>query len=411
MFLNKVDDTFREVTAKLLKAKTVGVDSEFCGDVVGYDPSTVATLQLASNDTVAIIDFMQIKDAPEVYEFCKKLFEDPNIQKIGHTFSSDVGVLRASFKERPLEFMNVINIDEAFIVKGQKLGLAKIVKEVYHKELSKFNQQSNWKKRPLRKGQIHYAALDAVSVLELYKKARDENDPRVDGMEPETYSQSEASSSSNSKLPVMFNEKLIKSTIAAKKEFKFLVDGMLKKLAVNLRNIGRDAVVVPDGSKPSDIIKLAAEEGRLILTRDKKLIHQNKSIPLIRMVSSNPFAQLQQLITSLRMIISKTDFMKRCTKCNATDLSLISKDDAMKEMQWENPDGVETKEFWQCAGCKQIYWEGGNFQNSLQMFDLLMKDCPIDPTDIGTNDNPHRTEEEDVEDNSQGGTNVEDMLI
>jgi ribonuclease D len=54
----------------------------------------------------------------------------------------------------------------------QVRGLAKIVKLVYDKKFSKYNQESAWTTRPLRRGQIHYAALDAVSVLDILKKYR-----------------------------------------------------------------------------------------------------------------------------------------------------------------------------------------------------------------------------------------------
>lgn len=36
--------------------------------------------------------------------------------------------------------------------------------------MSKGDQCSNWSKKPLRKSQIHYAALDAVICVILYKK-------------------------------------------------------------------------------------------------------------------------------------------------------------------------------------------------------------------------------------------------
>lgn len=52
-------------------------------------------------------------------------------------------------------------------------GLAKIVEIVYEKKLSKYNQESAWDQRPLRAGQIHYGALDAVSVLDILMKVRE----------------------------------------------------------------------------------------------------------------------------------------------------------------------------------------------------------------------------------------------
>lgn len=36
------------------------------------------------------------------------------------------------------------------------------------KELSKYEQRSNWNRRPLKKTQSHYAALDAQMCLVLY---------------------------------------------------------------------------------------------------------------------------------------------------------------------------------------------------------------------------------------------------
>lgn len=53
-------------------------------------------------------------------------------------------------------------------------GLAKIVKLVFDKKFSKYNQESAWTTRPLRKGQMHYAVLDAVSVLHILKIYRSE---------------------------------------------------------------------------------------------------------------------------------------------------------------------------------------------------------------------------------------------
>lgn len=36
--------------------------------------------------------------------------------------------------------------------------------------MSKYEQISNWKLRPLRKAQIHYAAMDAFIVAQIYIK-------------------------------------------------------------------------------------------------------------------------------------------------------------------------------------------------------------------------------------------------
>jgi len=38
--------------------------------------------------------------------------------------------------------------------------------------MSKYEQISNWNKRPLRKSQIHYGALDAYILLKIYEELK-----------------------------------------------------------------------------------------------------------------------------------------------------------------------------------------------------------------------------------------------
>lgn len=114
IFLNKVDKTFEHVTSRLLNAKTVGVDAEFSSDLIGYAPSTIAILQLATEDLAVIIDFIALRNDDSLYDFCVKFFGSSDIEKVGHTFTSDIKCLKTTFQDKPMDFANIINIDQAF---------------------------------------------------------------------------------------------------------------------------------------------------------------------------------------------------------------------------------------------------------------------------------------------------------
>ena len=49
-------------------------------------------------------------------------------------------------------------------------GLNKVSQEVLEKQICKYEQISNWERRPLRKSQKHYAALDAFVLLRILDK-------------------------------------------------------------------------------------------------------------------------------------------------------------------------------------------------------------------------------------------------
>jgi uncharacterized protein with PIN domain/uncharacterized protein Usg len=373
MFINKIDKQFEEVSKKLMAAKTVGVDAEFSSDLIGYATTTIAILQLATPDLAVIIDFIALKNNDILYEFCLKFFGSKEIEKIGHTFTSDIKCLKSTFQDKPMEFENIINIDEGFIEGKQKMGLAAIVKKVYSKEFSKYNQQSNWDRRPLRKSQIHYAALDAVATLNVFLKIQKDQAPQFELMHSETYStNSHASESSERKKEIIVQHEHLLEEYKKKKEFKFLLDGMLKKLALNIRNIGHDAVYADDALKPAEIVQLAEKEDRIILTRDKKLIACKKSKPLIRIKSSDPYMQLKQLITLLGIKIAKEDLLSRCVKCNTKGLEPIDFKEAQESLKWENGENNSITDFLKCGACQQICWEGGAYDRSKKMFARLI---------------------------------------
>ena len=378
-FVDKEGPLFDQVCEELLKSDRIGIDSEFASDLIGYEESKIAIMQLASRSIVAVFDFLKLEQSDKLYQFCQKLFADPKIEKLGHTFTSDIKCFKASFKGKPLEFNNVINIDEAFKEGTTKFGLAAIVKKVFNKEFSKYNQQSNWRKRPLRRSQLHYASLDAVATLQCLEQIEKTKDERVKQVKHENYSSTQVENKEpklDKRNVVVQNEDKLK-TYKETKHYKFLVDATTKKLATNLRNLGLDTAWVDETLKPTQIVQLAEQEERIILSRDSKLITCKKTQPLIRLISSDPFTQLKQIISTLDIKVSKKDLLSRCVKCNSGELQIIGAEEAMKTLQWENTEESLIKEFWKCPSCNQIYWEGGTFDRAQKMFSQLINDTEV----------------------------------
>ena len=303
--------------------------------------------------------------------------------------------------DKPMSFVNIINIDEVFADGTKKYGLAHIVKQVFKKEFSKYNQQSNWDKRPLRKSQIHYAALDAVATLQLLLQIRKEGSPYVEQIEPQSYNSSAKVSPDKDKGVIVQNvEQLEQCKID--KNYRFLVDGMLKKLASNLRNIGLDAVMAQETMKPKEIVQLAEAEDRIILTRDRKVMDCKKTKPLIKIISSDAFMQLTQVVDLLNIKVTNKDLLSRCVKCNAKEIECIGFEEAQKELKWENEETNTIKDFWRCMECKQIYWEGGTFDKAKKMFAKLINSTQDKPSNEPATmdiEEPEEVAEDDEDDN------------
>lgn len=91
----------------------------------------------------------------------KRLLENPRILKVLHSGSEDLEVLRHSLDAIPEP---LVDTQIACAMLGQPLQLAfgAAAKWLFGVEIDKEHTRSNWLKRPLAAGQLHYAAMDVV---------------------------------------------------------------------------------------------------------------------------------------------------------------------------------------------------------------------------------------------------------
>lgn len=134
---------------------------------------------------------------------------------------------------------------------------------------------------------------------------------------------------------------------------KFIADGMCGGLARWLRLIGYDTLYF-NTSKKIEIIRTAQKEGRIILTKDKKITFQYPQFAFY-IEGENTKKQFEEVIKKFNLKIEEENLFKRCSLCN-TLLEKIEKEkvkDLVPEYVYNNKE-----EFAICRKCNKIYWEG-----------------------------------------------------
>jgi len=173
---NCEDGTFDAALEHILSADVVGLDSEFRISMTKFDKQGTALLQLATKTKLFVFDSLKLWDNAKYNGLIQNLFSDPKILKVGHTLSADLEILRNDqVSDSELVIRNHLDLPKAF--KGlypelKQSSLAYICEKITKKPMSKYEQISNWNKRPLRKAQLHYGAMDAYILLKIYEEMK-----------------------------------------------------------------------------------------------------------------------------------------------------------------------------------------------------------------------------------------------
>jgi len=125
---------------------------------------------------------------------------------------------------------------------------------------------------------------------------------------------------------------------------------MLGKLAKYLRFLGYDTYYPKNRMSDDDLIKIAKDEGRIIITRDKELARRSGGFYV---PSENYLEQLKMVIERYNL---KDDMMlTRCSICNEI-LVPVNKErvkDKIPPYVYEHQN-----EFYICPKCGRVYWWG-----------------------------------------------------
>src|SRR5512135_1355781 len=135
---------------------------------------------------------------------------------------------------------------------------------------------------------------------------------------------------------------------------KFAADAMLGKLAKWLRILGYDTTY-DRAVEDEELVSNARASGRLILTRDTRLVRRLKPGEYLFIRDNAPIDQLRQAVDELGLELSGEGLLRLCTLCNArlVEAPKESVAGAVPEYTYERQ-----KEFYRCPECGRVYWPG-----------------------------------------------------
>ncbi len=143
---------------------------------------------------------------------------------------------------------------------------------------------------------------------------------------------------------------------------KFIVDRTLGKLAKGLRMLGYDTLYYR-GDDIHQLIHLARDEDRIILTRDKKLVIKRPKDQIITINENDPSRQMEEVIQKARLFLDDDLFLSRCLLCNEPIVEI-----SHQEAEGKVPDFIflQQKDFYRCPKCGRIYWQGSHLDNMVK---------------------------------------------
>ncbi len=138
-------------------------------------------------------------------------------------------------------------------------------------------------------------------------------------------------------------------------EPRFFVDQMLGRLGARLRLLGYDTRIARD-LPDSEVTRIAAAEGRILLTRDTAL-SRTRAVPVHYVVATTPRAQLAEVLSAFALAPDPARFFTRCSVCN-TPVESVAEADVRADL----PPGVRGRDLalFRCPACGQLYWHGSH---------------------------------------------------
>jgi uncharacterized protein with PIN domain len=142
---------------------------------------------------------------------------------------------------------------------------------------------------------------------------------------------------------------------------KFACDDHCGRLARWLRVLGFDCAHDQE-INDADLLKLALDENRTILTRDSYLAANALARRVILLSSSDPLMQLVEVIGEANLSVREDRLFTRCSTCN-TPTASVAKETIADRLP---PYVRRTRDVFRlCPVCNRIYWRATHVAHML----------------------------------------------
>ncbi|MCZ6695018.1 MAG: Mut7-C RNAse domain-containing protein [Acidobacteria bacterium] len=143
---------------------------------------------------------------------------------------------------------------------------------------------------------------------------------------------------------------------------RFFADCMLGTLAKWLIILGHDVrflTKIEDGT----LVALAAQERRIILTRDRRLVMRRAARNHILIRSQDLEHQIRQVLDERHLPIRADRLFRRCVRCNRPTRTVTR-----ETVRGRVPPYVfkTQRRFTRCPSCSQIYWRATHVVSMLE---------------------------------------------
>ncbi|MGD2078678.1 MAG: Mut7-C RNAse domain-containing protein [Chloroflexota bacterium] len=157
---------------------------------------------------------------------------------------------------------------------------------------------------------------------------------------------------------------------------RFVADNHLGRLVTYLRLLGFD-VLHAKYMDDAQLAEFSAQQGRILLSRDRRLLMRRIVIHGYCLQSRDPLQQLESVLDRFDLYQDIRPW-KRCLRCNGL-LRPVPKEEILQRLEPKTKKYYH--EFHMCQECQQIYWKGSHYEPLHDLVREILATRPPDPDD------------------------------